>query len=569
MTADPLADVRVNLVRNSGFSWAAASDSRVTVWAKGVAFRGDTLLDASRLCASFLGAVRSIPSDQHLRCLRSLVLELNGSFALVVCTDVLAYAAVDRQRSMPLFYGECAGRLLISDDAEWVRDQLPEVSPDPLCVQEFLLAGYVTGRDTLYRGLRQMQAGEELVCQRHGGRTCPEPRRYYDWVFGDYFDASDEGILDELDTAYVRAFQRLIASAQGRQIALPLSGGLDSRLTALMLKRLGYPRVVCFSYGRPGNAESRVSRCVAERLGFPWAFASYDRESWFAWYRSDEWASYARYASGLCSVPIFQDWPAVRWLGQQGAVASDAIFAPGHTPVMVMQVNELRKLHEQAGAMPLSAQLEAVLRRLHYNLHWCTRGTWEAVFGNRVLPAVQGQPLASVTDVAAVLDRWSWQERQSKFITNSIRAYEPWGHEWRLPLWDNDVMGVWRRVPLELRLHKHFFARYVDRLAQSMGVGELPAAKAPPRDDCIGRKSLKWGLDRLRLRHLAKAPYRAARWAIDYWRHPMAWYGINRYPSHLGHCLRTTGFWAGAFCINSLLAADEIRRLGLDGAVRA
>jgi len=62
------------------------------------------------------------------------------------------------------------------------------------------------------------------------------------------------------------------------------------------------------------------------------------------------------------------------------------------------------------------------------------------------------------------LQEGDWQERQAKFIVNSVRVYEFWGYEWRIPLWDNQLMDFFSGVPLKLRLEKKLYDPLVDRV---------------------------------------------------------------------------------------------------------
>ena len=51
---------------------------------------------------------------------------------------------------------------------------------------------------------------------------------------------------------------------------MPLSGGLDSRLVAGMLKRMGIETAaVCYTYGDESSEEVQLSRQVAEALAIP------------------------------------------------------------------------------------------------------------------------------------------------------------------------------------------------------------------------------------------------------------------------------------------------------------
>ncbi|WP_269848621.1 asparagine synthase-related protein [Methanosarcina horonobensis] len=55
-------------------------------------------------------------------------------------------------------------------------------------------------------------------------------------------------------------------------------------------------------------------------------------------------------------------------------------------------------------------------------------------------------------------------ERQAKFIINSVRVYEFFGYEWRIPLWDAELMEFFLRVPIEHRINRNLYKKIRQRL---------------------------------------------------------------------------------------------------------
>ncbi|MDI2587661.1 asparagine synthase-related protein [Psychrobacillus sp. NEAU-3TGS] len=138
------------------------------------------------------------------------------------------------------------------------------------------MTGYVTGKNTLYTNVKQIQAGEYLVFDKKNKEL--RTSHYFKFHHGEYSKKNQDELVEELDQVHVRVFQRLIDSLEGRPAILPLSGGYDSRLIAVMLKRLGYENVICFTYGLCSNWEVKISKMVAEQLGFKWIFVPYEKK---------------------------------------------------------------------------------------------------------------------------------------------------------------------------------------------------------------------------------------------------------------------------------------------------
>jgi asparagine synthase (glutamine-hydrolysing) len=52
-----------------------------------------------------------------------------------------------------------------------------------------------------------------------------------------------------------------------------------------------------------------------------------------------------------------------------------------------------------------------------------------------------------------------FQDRQCRYVITGQRIYEFLGHDWRLPLWDNDYLRFWEGVPLAEKAGQGLYAR--------------------------------------------------------------------------------------------------------------
>ena len=250
--------------RNRYYPWTEIRANDVVCWLKGTFFYENELLRGDDVVRLFSSVLEDSPIDHEA--LKTLLLALNGNFAIAVETSLHIFCAVDRIRSIPLFYAVNESEALFSDDANHLRDRLnPPFNEENGA--EFLVTGFVTGPDTLFDGISQIQAGEYLVYNKEDESL--DTHFYHRFCHGDYFSDSEEELLDRLDEIFVRAFKRLIASTKGHQIVVPLSSGLDSRIIVVMLKRLGVEDVIFLPWkkivgGRDQQAGSRGAgyRCI-------------------------------------------------------------------------------------------------------------------------------------------------------------------------------------------------------------------------------------------------------------------------------------------------------------------
>jgi asparagine synthase (glutamine-hydrolysing) len=431
------------------------------IFLSGNLFVGDTLISGNRLLAD-LGEIGR--TDQ----LENKLALYNGFFAFVINRDNDLFAAVDRIRSIPLFYGTKNNDFYISNDAEWVRVQVADENMSLMAQQEFLLTGYVTGQDTLFEKVKQLQAGEYLYVKNNAGCLEITTKRYYRFLHKEPAVLPESKLLqEELNGAMNRVIKRLIAYADGRQIVIPLSAGRDSRLIALKLRQFGYQNVLCFSYGIKGNFEAETSKRVAGLLGFPWEYVEYTEELWKKWFNTIDRKEYCTMACNWVSLPHIQDWPAVWKLKKRGILTPQAIFVPGHSGDFPAGS------HIPFDAIPetkasMSDLVYATLRK-HYSLIvWPRKIKDKKYWNDRIIRNCEVQKINDGYGYVDAFEKWDWQERQAKFVVNSVRVYEFFGFNWWLPFWDNDFMVYWQDIALCYRKNKILYNEYVDTLYVSI-----------------------------------------------------------------------------------------------------
>ncbi|MEX5686807.1 asparagine synthase-related protein [Pseudomonas silesiensis] len=386
---------------------------------------------------------------------------LTGFYSLVIRDKNKIFAVVDITRSIPLFYGQGYGKFFLSDNAEWVRDQVGDLEMDSLAKEEFLLTGYVTGRDTLYPNVKQLQAGEYLIAEETDIGVSIQHQRYYRFLHKEPSLLDEAELSNKLENATKNAIRRLIEYANGRQIVLPLSGGYDSRLIALLLKHFDYKNVLCFTYGVLGNKEAEYSRRVAKSLGFAWTFVEYSNVKWATEWSSLEAQEYREMAANHTSLPHIQDWLAIKTLVARKDIHLDAIVAPGHSGDFVAGSHIpnfvfSKKTHSQDDL------LQALIKDNYSNVPQAGMAICKE-FGleSRLLDRINLPFDGTDVGLADLYETWDWQERQAKYIVNSVRVYDQFKLDWWLPLWDAEFVKFWEGVPLALRKERIWFKNWI------------------------------------------------------------------------------------------------------------
>jgi len=328
---------------------------------------------------------------------------------------------------------------------------------------DLLSFGYVTGRSTLLDSVMQFRAGEQIVIKDDSETIIDilESIHRPDKAFT--YDEFSKRLL----TVLRDVFKESNSISADQRIVLPLSGGYDSRLIACLLRDAGIDNVICVNYGAKGagEVESSPSREVAARLGYEWYYVEYNFEEMLDEMTSEEFEHYYLSSHGFSSTPHVQEYLLMKRL-EKSFPGEKLVFVPGHsadfsagshiTPLVLLS-NRSRDFNSLVGATIAK--------------HFTLRKSPVPPEAKQHVHDELKEIVAYVSEPYMAFEIWNWFERQSKFIVNSIRLYEYFGHKWWLPFWDNRFVNFWFTVPLAQKVNKQFYDRFVvHEFFEPMGV---------------------------------------------------------------------------------------------------
>ncbi|WP_017793225.1 asparagine synthase-related protein [Leucobacter salsicius] len=389
----------------------------------------------------------------------------------------------DHLRSYPLFYCVLPSGVIVTDDIAEARRLSGLNAREAKAAAEFLSLGFVTGAQTLFTGIRQVQAGERITIHADGRVESAFTRRTK-YTGRDITD--DEPANERFTTAFDRALDAMFSWVGDRQVVVPLSGGLDSRLTLIALRDRGVENVLAFTYGVADSREATISREVAERLGYRWEFVEYDPEGLRTAWAGKDAGDFVRASYAGASLPHVQDWFAVRELQRRGVLASDAVFAPGHCIVGNGHDDEII---DAPGTVSREQMLDLILGH-HASMRAGGRQALvrDSDFSAKVYAyfdrvGFDGSPLARWQ----TLEDWNLLERQTKYINNSVRTYEHFGYDWAMPMLDRELFEAWEDFALNITrdrdwYHRYVFNRYEATTGERIGTFTATNVSASKRD---------------------------------------------------------------------------------------
>jgi asparagine synthase (glutamine-hydrolysing) len=447
------------LIKNS-FGWSFHNDEWGSLWFKGFIYNENKVKDLIKTLRNLTEA-----DDQSL--IQEFLMNLDGNFSFVVKTNLMTFAAVDKIRSIPIFYVTRANEILITDQPESVLGQLNNNEIQLNLDAELMLrmSGYCTGNETLLTGLSQLQPGEYL--HLYDDNLVIQSYYTYRPFLADQtmLRASLKTSLTEIT---LNILKKIIHSANGRMIVIPLSGGYDSRVIVSGLFHLEYKNVKCFSYGQKNNFESKISEMVADHLGYPWKFIELTHKIIQNDYVSDKHNDYLSFSNTFSSVQVEHEFSAVRLLKESNWVSDDAIFINGMSGDFLTGSHIPKILQDRSYSLSGLQRKDQVLNALfdqHYSLWDSLKSSRnkEIVFNNlwnEIKKESNGLPVDSNNDFG-LYEFSEFKNRQTRYVITVQRVYEFFGYDWRLPLWDREYLNFWEKIQLTHKIDRNLFIEMV------------------------------------------------------------------------------------------------------------
>ncbi|ALV46008.1 hypothetical protein MB46_11470 [Arthrobacter alpinus] len=461
-----------------------------------------------------------------------------GHFAAVVVGSERTLLIEDPIRSFPLFYSVADTVVRVSDDVAVLAGPDSGYDADYDSRIEFRHGACVAGTNTLYAGVHQVQAGEVVAIDATSGIS----QNFYRQMAYSSLHLEETAAVDSHFTAALDlTMSRLLAHANGRQLVVPLSGGLDSRLLSVYLKDAGYENVVNFTYGTGKTREVLISEQVAAALGQKWLFCRYEEATIRSVWDTAETADFIKFTHAGASLPHIQDWYAVRWLKEEGLIDDDAIFIPGHTIVGNMHDESVLEAEHVS-----RSDIKELILAHHYTLQPDNSSAHKNLRLQGILDAFLDEINydGTVESRLTALEHWNLRERQTKYINNSVRNYEFFGYDWALPMLDREVYLAWGDLHPTITRNRRWYEGYVNR-RYSASTGQDIGTFAPNDVPQRTRETVKRLLGTLGLLRPVER-FITAR-AIQ--NHPMGfnWFVQGMTPAELFKFTRSGGNLLGAY----------------------
>ncbi len=145
---------------------------------------------------------------------------------------------------------------------------------NPVAANQILSMGCVVEGNTYVSEIHKSNPGKVVTLSRNGAteniyhRFSNKPKQMT-------LDEAVERVDSAFQKAVKRCFDKDLEYGYSHHLA-DMSGGLDSRMTSFVAKKLGYDNITNISYSKNGSQESEYARLAAEAMGNEWQFRSLD-----------------------------------------------------------------------------------------------------------------------------------------------------------------------------------------------------------------------------------------------------------------------------------------------------
>lgn len=386
------------------------------------------------------------------------VKEITGSFAVIVDRKDCLWAAVDNARSFPLFFSDDGS--VISDRAQAIIAHNNEtgkmVTLDDVALAEMVASRNTKYEDTVYKEIKQCDLGAAYCF------GCSVSRTYYYRHFAEKENHLDSETLDSrLEKILDTIFDEYLTTLKDKQIVVPLSGGYDSRLLLSALFRKKVPNVVCYTYGRESDYDVKTSKQVADTLGYEWHFVPYETADWNAFWddNNSEREAYFEYTHNHCNMPHIQDFIALKKLRTQGIIQSGAVVLPGFCadlPAGSFIKDHLKESYTK------DELVEEIFCECFVNVE--LNPQYSKAIKERIhssLSAICKRDTLSQSEYAHLFICWFTADRPAKWVVNSVRVYEYFGLEWRLPFWDKRFLDFFYRLEVSRLQRCQYYTDFI------------------------------------------------------------------------------------------------------------
>ena len=445
--------MKTKIIFSNKAFWSCKVLDEKTLWIKGCP-EGKNII-------KLISEISNLKSEKEI----TYYLEnLRGNFTFVYKDFKKTILVSDRIRSTPIYYSVSNNTILISNDFNKINPEIDFVNDSRNdALLELKMGGFTIGDKTIIKDIFSTLAGQCILIINK-----KITKKFYSKYFNKIDKNSNKNeLIDELSEVTKQIFYKTIENIGDKQVLIPLSAGNDSRLVASLFKELGVKNVLCFSYGRKNNFEARFAKEIAHKLGYKWIFLANDNRDEREFYKSKLFQDYLNFSDSLSSVSYFQGLSTNYRLKKQNLIKEDAIFVNGNSGDFITggHIKSIDFNKNSKNLYDYNSLIECYIGK-HFSL-------WGKMNSHKNMKTLKDSVIFFLDKVNMKLNDDNYHlhyefleliDRQSKYVVSGQMTYEFFNHKWELPLWSDEYLFFWSKIPKEYKLNQTLYTEMLKKL---------------------------------------------------------------------------------------------------------
>jgi asparagine synthase (glutamine-hydrolysing) len=430
--------INIKLTYNKGYKWISSNN----IFVKGYIFTPENkLLKNEGLIKYFSDACSFADFQTKLK-------TANGLFSVAIRKENSLWVAIDHARSFPLFYYHQKDDFFLTDNPDELgKENIPMVLDENNAVI-FSHSGFTIGNKTLLKDILQLQAGECLCYENNLLKT----EFHTVFLTKTFYDKPRETLKADLKIVLEAVGKRMVEALNGRPVAIPLSGGFDSRLVAYLLKKNHYENVLCYTFGVKNNVETGNAKRTAANLGYDFCFIDYEKYKDVNLPHDPVFNDYADFASSYSALFAEQNFLAVCELDKLHKLSKDVVFISGNSGAVAGDLLSkdmdnhfsftdflLEKVF--AYIYPYKNDLRIIRKEIEYL-----------------------DKLSEKAPPYLIYEDWRFRETTTKFGYQGSKVWDFFGYEYLLPLADKALFDFFIHTPFQHKYDKNLYKELLSEL---------------------------------------------------------------------------------------------------------
>lgn len=398
----------------------------------------------------------------------------DGFFSFVINRLNYSIVCVDHIRIYPMFYN--VATRTISDTIDYRT--IEEAGIDVEVYQQYRMGFFCIGNSTIANNWIQIEAGNYLLLEKENQMY----RKYWSYHYPKNQITDEKKALDMLCASFHLTINKLIDYLDGRTAIIPLSGGHDSRIILFLLKEHGYKNIITYTYGSRDYPEVITASNIAKKLNVQIYFIEYIPQKMKELFYSD-YRKMMEYHCNASSIPHLQDWYAVYELINKYNIPEDSVFIPGHSGDMLAG-EQFAPIHAMGEEVSKTTLIEMIAKKHLVNCPQHLSG-WRNDYILCKCKYLDRKDLYTRVEAEELYERFFWEERDAKYICNSMRTYSYYGYDICCPLNYKEQVEVWEHISNELRADRIILFKLEKELYKGSNIEGIPFVAVEKRKSRI------------------------------------------------------------------------------------